>query len=166
MGYDYLWNQVRVKGGAYGCMSAFGRSGDSYFVSYRDPHLRVTNEVYEGVPAYLEQFDADEREMTKYIIGTVSDLDVPMNPAAQGSRSLNAYFSGITVEELQQERDEILNATPEQIRALAPLMRAILEDECICVIGNEEKIKEAKELFGTIRTQTGAGVEEDEEEEA
>lgn len=166
MSYDYLWTNVRVKGGAYGCMSAFGRSGDSYFVSYRDPHLRVTNEVYEGVPAYLEQFDADEREMTKYIIGTVSDLDVPMNPAAQGSRSLNAYFSGITVEELQQERDEILNATPEQIRALAPLMRAILEDECICVIGNEEKIKEAKELFGTIRTLTGAGLEEDEEEEA
>lgn len=151
MSYDYLWTNVRVKGGAYGCMSAFGRSGDSYFVSYRDPHLRVTNEVYEGVPAYLEQFDADEREMTKYIIGTVSDLDVPLNPAARGSRSLNAYFSGITLEELQQERDEILNATPEQIRGLAPLMRAILEDECICVIGNEEKIKEAKELFGTVR---------------
>ncbi len=156
MSYDYLWTNIRVKGGAYGCMSAFGRSGDSYFVSYRDPHLKQTNEVYEGIPAYLEQFDADEREMTKYIIGTVSDLDVPLNPSAKGSRSLNAYFSGITEEEMQRERDEVLNATPEQIRALAPLMRAILADDCICVIGNEEKIKDSKELFGTIRMLSGS----------
>lgn len=155
MSYEYLWNNVRVKGGAYGCMSAFGRSGDSYFVSYRDPHLKLTNEVYEAIPEYLEQFDANEREMTKYIIGTVSELDVPLNPAAQGSRSLNAYFSGITTEEMQQERDEILSAAPEQIRALAPLMRAILEEECICVIGNEEKIKGAEDLFQTVRTLGG-----------
>ena len=165
LNYDYLWMNIRVKGGAYGCMSAFGRSGDSYFVSYRDPNLRVTNEVYEGVPSYLEQFSADEREMTKYIIGTVSDLDVPLNPAAKGSRSLNAYFTGITVEELQQERDEILNATQEQIRELAPLMRAILADDCICVIGNEEKIREAEELFGTIRMLTNAGGSEENDEE-
>ena len=165
MSYDYLWTNIRVKGGAYGCMSAFGRSGDSYFVSYRDPNLRVTNEVYEGVPSYLEQFSADEREMTKYIIGTVSDLDVPLDPAAKGSRSLNAYFTGITVEELQQERDEILNATQEQIRELAPLMRAILADDCICVIGNEEKIREAEELFGTIRMLTNAGGSEENDEE-
>lgn len=155
MSYDYLWTNVRVKGGAYGCMSAFGRGGDSYFVSYRDPHLKQTNEVYEGIPAYLEQFDADEREMTKYIIGTVSELDVPMNPSAKGSRSLHAYFSGLTEADMQQERDEILNATPEQIRALAPLMRAILADDCICVIGNEEKIKAEKELFGMIRMLSG-----------
>ncbi len=157
MGYDYLWTNIRVKGGAYGCMSSFSRTGDSYFVSYRDPNLSATNEVYEGVPQYLGQFSADEREMTKYIIGTVSDLDTPLTPAMKGSRSLSAYLSGLTFEELQQERDEVLSATPEQIRALAPLVRAVLADDALCVIGNEEKIRKERALFGSIRMLAGSG---------
>lgn len=148
MSYDYLWQNIRVLGGAYGCMAAFGRTGDSMFVSYRDPKLAETNAVYEGVPAYLEQFDVDEREMTKYIIGTISELDTPLTPSMKGSRSLNAYFSGITDEDVQRERDEILHAQPEQIRALAPLMRAILDGQNFCVIGNEQKIRENAALFG------------------
>ncbi len=156
MSYDYLWTNIRVKGGAYGCMSAFGRAGDSYFVSYRDPNLGKTNEVYEGVPEYLEQFTADEREMTKYIIGTVSELDTPLTPSLQGSRSLNAYFSGITFEDMQKERDEILSATQDQIRALADYVRAILSDDAICVIGNEERIREAEKLFMNVLPLTNA----------
>ncbi|MFR3321582.1 MAG: hypothetical protein ACLTSZ_11170 [Lachnospiraceae bacterium] len=104
MNYDYLWQNIRVLGGAYGCMSAFGRGGDTMFVSYRDPKLAKTNEVYDGIPAYLEQFEADEREMTKYIIGTISELDTPLTPSMKGSRSLNAYFCEITEEEVQKER--------------------------------------------------------------
>ena len=77
LSYDYLWMNLRVKGGAYGCMSGFKRSGESYFVSYRDPHLKRTLDVYEGIPAYVRDFQADEREMTKYIIGTISGKDVP-----------------------------------------------------------------------------------------
>ena len=150
MSYDYLWTNIRVKGGAYGCMSAFGRSGDSYFVSYRDPNLRRTNEVYEGVPQYLEQFEADEREMTKYIIGTISEIDTPLTPAAKGRRSLSAYITGLTLEEVQRDRDEILEATQEKIRALAPLVRAVLDEHAFCVIGNEEKIREDQDLFGTV----------------
>jgi hypothetical protein len=151
MSYDYLWVNIRVKGGAYGCMSSFGRTGDSYFVSYRDPNLRATNEVYEQVPQYLESFDADEREMTKYIIGTISEMDTPLTPSAKGRRSLNAYFSKISFEEMQKERDEVLDATPEQIRALAPLVRCVLEDQAICVIGNEEKIQKDRDLFASIQ---------------
>ena len=150
MNYDYLWQNIRVLGGAYGCMSAFGRSGDTMFASYRDPKLAKTNEVYDGIPAYLERFEADEREMTKYIIGTISELDTPLTPSMKGSRSLNAYFCGITMEEVQKEREEILNATCEQIRALAPQIRAVLGQQNLCVIGNEQKIKENKELFERI----------------
>ena len=84
LSYDYLWINLRVKGGAYGCMSGFKRSGESFFVSYRDPHLRRTLEVYEGVPEYVRTFAADEREMTKYIIGTISGKDVPRTPQTQG----------------------------------------------------------------------------------
>ncbi len=150
MSYDYLWQNIRVKGGAYGCMSSFGRMGDSYFVSYRDPNLRKTNQVYDGVPEYLESFRADEREMTKYIIGTISDLDTPLTPASKGRRSLNAYFTGLTFEEVQKERDEILAAEPEKIRGLAPLVRSILDQDYFCVIGNEEKIREEEEMFDAI----------------
>ncbi|MCD7813304.1 MAG: insulinase family protein [Lachnospiraceae bacterium] len=159
MSYEYLWVNIRVKGGAYGCMCSFHRRGDSFFVSYRDPHLGGTNKVFEGVPAYLRAFDADEREMTKYVIGAISDMDTPLTPAMKGSRSLNAYFTGITEEEVQRERDEVLSATPEQIRALAPLVQSILDAEAICVVGNEEKIKGAAELFGSVRSLAGADTE-------
>ncbi len=151
MSYDYLWVNLRVKGGAYGCMCSFYRRGGAYFVSYRDPHLRQTNEVYEGIPAYLREFDADEREMTKYIIGAVSELDTPLTASMKGSRSLNAYFANITEEEIQQERDEILSATPEKIRALAPLVQAVLDENAICVVGNEEKVLNEKDLFCSVR---------------
>lgn len=150
MSYDYLWTNIRVKGGAYGCMSSFGRTGSSYFVSYRDPNLRSTNTVYEGVPAYLEQFEADEHEMTKYIIGTISELDTPLTPQMKGSRSLNAYISGLRFEEVQKERDEILEAVPEQIRALAPLVRGVLSENAICVIGNEGKIRAEEGMFKSV----------------
>ncbi len=157
MSYDYLWINLRVKGGAYGCMCAFNRKGGSYFVSYRDPHLKATNEIYDGVPAYLREFEADERQMTKYIIGAISELDTPLTPAMKGSRSLNAYFSGITDEDVQREREEILNATPGQIRELAPLVQSVLDFDAICVIGNEEKIKDAQDMFLTVRRLSGGG---------
>lgn len=156
MSYDYLWTNIRVKGGAYGCMCAFGRGGDCGFVSYRDPNLEKTLQVYEGVPEYLEQFDADEREMTKFIIGTMSEMDTPLTPSMKGRRSLSAYMSGVTYEQLQKERDEILGASKEQIRAVAPLVRAALADDALCVVGNEEKIRGAKDLFGTILPLTGS----------
>ena len=87
LSYDYLWQNVRVKGGAYGYMSSFNRLGDGYFVSYRDPNLEKTNEIYEGITDYLRTFDVSDRDMTKYIIGTISNIDQPMNPVAKGDRS-------------------------------------------------------------------------------
>lgn len=156
MSYEYLWVNIRVKGGAYGCMCSFSRRGDSFFVSYRDPHLRGTNEIYEKIPAWLEAFDADEREMTKSIIGAISEMDTPLTPSGRGARSLNAYFEQITEEQVQKERDEVLSATPKQIRALAPLVRAILGENALCVVGNEEKIQDARELFLAVRALCGA----------
>ena len=147
LSYDYLWINVRVKGGAYGCMNTFLRSGESYFVSYRDPNLSDTLDVYDRIPEYIKSFSPDERDMTKYIIGTFSALDTPMNPEAKGSRSLSAYLEGITYEQIQKERNEILNAQPEDIRRLADLVEAVLKKDSICVIGNENMIKESAGLF-------------------
>ena len=150
LSYDYLWINVRVKGGAYGCMNTFLRSGESYFVSYRDPNLSDTLDVYDRIPEYIKSFSPDERDMTKYIIGTFSALDTPMNPEAKGSRSLSAYLEGITYEQIQKERNEILNAQPEDIRRLADLVEAVLKKDSICVIGNENIIKESAGLFENV----------------
>ena len=150
LSYDYLWINVRVKGGAYGCMNTFLRSGESYFVSYRDPNLSDTLDVYDRIPEYIKSFSPDERDMTKYIIGTFSALDTPMNPEAKGSRSLSAYLEGITYEQIQKERNEIPNAQPEDIRRLADLVEAVLKKDSICVIGNENMIKESAGLFENV----------------
>ena len=150
LGYEYLWTNVRVKGGAYGCMCNFGKAGDSYFVSYRDPNLKKTMDTFEKTGDYLRSFTADERTMTKYIIGAISDLDIPMNPSAKGSRSSSAYLTNQTYEEIQKERDELLACTQDDIRALADYMDAIMKAEAVCVVGNGQAIEENKEMFGTI----------------
>ena len=151
LSYEYLWMNIRVKGGAYGCMSSFLRTGDSYFVSYRDPNLAKTNAVYEKIPEYVASFDPDERDMTKYIIGTFGALDTPLNPEAKGSRSMAAYLEHLTYEEIQKERDEILTATPEDIRSLSDLIASILSDQCLCVVGNEHAIREESGMFTSIQ---------------
>lgn len=151
LGYDYLWIQIRVKGGAYGVMSGCGRMGDGYFVSYRDPNLSKTSEVFEQIPGYLKSFEADEREMTKYIIGTVSSMDTPLTPSLKGNRDLNMYLSEIPYEQLQRERDQVLGADQEDIRALSDITAAILNTGSICVIGNDTKIDQEAHLFHETR---------------
>lgn len=150
MSYEYLWTQVRVKGGAYGCMCQFGKTGESYFVSYRDPNLEKTLEVYENAADFVAAFEADERTMTQYIIGAVSALDIPLTPAAKGVYSLSGYMTGLTFEKVQQERDELLATDAGTIRKLAAYIRAFMEDGCLCVVGNEEKIKRQEALFGSV----------------
>ena len=150
MGYDYLWNRVRVKGGAYGCMCSFGKSGDSYFVSYRDPNLEKTVDVYEKAAEYVEGFEADERTMTQFVIGAISELDVPMTPAAKGLYSLTGYMTKLPFASVQREREELLAATPEDIRGLAGHIRAFMGDDCLCVVGSEEKLKEREGMFGKL----------------
>ena len=147
LNYDYLWMNIRVQGGAYGCSGNFRRNGDAFLVTYRDPHLQRTLDVYEALPAYLEQFAADEREMTKYIIGTISELDTPMNASAKGTAALNSYFCGYGQADMQQERDEVLGASQEDIRALADMIRGVLAQKQICVVGSEASISKHGEVF-------------------
>lgn len=150
LSYEYLWQNIRVKGGAYGCMSNFNRVGEGYFVSYRDPHLKRTMEVYEGVVEYLRNFTVSERDMTKYIIGTMSNIDQPLTPSAKGERSMNLYMGKVSAEMIQAERREILEAGQEDIRRLARVVEAVLAADQLCVIGSEEKLEEDKELFETL----------------
>ncbi len=148
--YDYLWLNVRVKGGAYGSMCSFNRSGNSYFTSYRDPNLMETYEIYKNAASYVEDFDADDRDMTKYIIGAISKLDTPFTPSAEGNFSYVAYLMGLSDEDLQRERDEVLGSNVEIIRGLAPYVEAATKNEVICAIGNENKLEAVKDNFETV----------------
>ena len=152
LGYDYMWNNIRVKGGAYGCMSGFSRNGDSYLVSYRDPNLDKTISIYEGIPEYLESFDVDDRDMTKFVIGTISSYDTPLTPSSRGSRSMLAYLTNLSYDYIQRGREAVLTVKPEDIRALAPLMKAVLAQNNLCVVGGEEKIEDNKELFMNVKS--------------
>ena len=150
LGYEYLWNRIRVEGGAYGCMSSFTREGNAFLVSYRDPHLQRTITTFEETAQFLRGFDADERTMTKYIIGAVSALDQPMTPFIYGRYSLGSLLSGLDDAMLQQERDQVLDASPADIRALADYLDDVMEDGVLCVVGSDAKIRENSALFGEI----------------
>lgn len=148
---EYLWGRVRVMGGAYGCMTGFTRSGNMYFVSYRDPNLKETLKAYNEAYAFVKDFDCDEREMVKYIIGTMSRIDAPLSPSMKGSASVDYYFMGITQNDIQETREQILDTRPVEIRGLADMLKTTMEEEYLCVQGNEDKIREDKDVFHSIK---------------
>lgn len=147
--YDYLWNRVRVQGGAYGGFAQFDRTGNMICGSYRDPNLRETLDVYDETVDYLKNFQVNDREMTKYIIGTISQLDTPLTPSMKGERAASQYIQKLAWENFQQERQEVLATRQEDIRALAGVVADVMQQDCICVLGGEEKIKACQDCFDT-----------------
>ncbi len=145
--YGYLWTKIRVQGGAYGAFTRFYDNGDMVFCSYRDPNLGSTVDAYDALADYLETFNVSDREMTKYVIGTLSRIDMPLTPSLRGDKAMNRFFTGTTLEAVQQRRDQLLATTAGDIRALAPLIRAVISEGNICVMGSETKIREEAGLF-------------------
>ncbi|NEU04344.1 insulinase family protein [Clostridium senegalense] len=152
MKLDYLWNKIRVQGGAYGAMTSLVRSGNMVFVSYRDPNLAETLKAYDEIVKYIESFSTSEREMTKYIIGTISELDSPLTPSMKGEKAVSMYIRHITLEDLRKEREEILNATEEDMRKHADLVKAVVSKDFYTILGNDKKIKENKNIFNNLVT--------------
>lgn len=151
LNYGYLWNEIRVKGGAYGVSCNFTREKEWYFVSYRDPNLIATLDIYKAAADYLKEYKADEREVTKTIIGTISGIDTPLTPNMKGNRSMAAYFRKIDYDVLQKERNSILACSIEDIRRMADIIRAATKKSNICVIGNEKHIKDTADIFENIQ---------------
>ncbi len=149
MGYDYLWNNIRVLGGAYGCMSSFNRHGDAYFVSYRDPNLKNTVEVYERAAEYIKNVPLDDRNVLQFIIGALSELDVPMTPQTKGGYSLTTFLTGITFDDIQRDRDELLNVDADILHGLSRYIEAFMSDDIICVVGSQDAVNDNKEMFKT-----------------
>lgn len=150
--YDYLWINVRVKGGAYGCMCSFNRVGDGCFMSYRDPNLTKTYNVYNAATEYVKNFDASDRDMLKYIIGAIAKLDTPMTPSAEGAFSFSCYLSGVSDADLQSDRDAILATDVNAIRDLAPCIESLLSYDCIAALGDEDIIAKEKDVFEEVKT--------------
>ncbi len=150
MGYDYLWRMIRMKGGAYGCMSGYSKDGDAYFVTYRDPHLQMSIDTFEGAADYIKNFEADDRTMTKYVIGAISALDKPLSPNLYGRYSLTGYLTKNTDEAKQKEREQVLNTSVSDIRSLSAVIDGFMQDNNLVVVGSAQKIEEYKDLFDHV----------------
>ncbi|WKY48671.1 insulinase family protein [Eubacteriaceae bacterium ES3] len=149
---DYLWNKVRVQGGAYGAFMNVGRTGEVYFGSYRDPKLSKTLDAYQGIVGYLKDLNLSQRELEKYIIGSISNKDVPISVYVKGEVADNFYFSNVSWEDQQKERDEILGTSLDDLKAFISMIEEILEKHIICVLGSEEVIKQETDLFMEVRS--------------
>ncbi len=149
---DYLWNKIRVQGGAYGAFMNAGPSGDLYFGSYRDPKLTKTFEAIEGVVAYIKELKLSQRELEKYIIGTISSKDVPLSLAMKGEVADNLYFSKVSDFDKQKEREEILATNQASLKEFEKMLEDVLKQKVLCVLGNEEIVKKESHHFKEVRT--------------
>lgn len=147
---DWLQNQVRVIGGAYGGFCGFSPNGNTYFASYRDPNLKETLQNFDSTTVYLDKFKADSTAMTRYIIGTISNLDEPATASTKGNIATRYYFEKTTADMLNAERKEVLTTTAEDIRNMKKLVQDILARNEYCVYGSESKINENKALFDKL----------------
>lgn len=149
---DYLWNNVRIKGGAYGAFASISMNGLLYFGSYRDPNLADTLEVYRSAGEFIDQLELSERELTKYIIGTISNLDQPLTPSLENEKMMNLYFTEVSHEEILKNRQEILDTTVDEISKYADMLKQIFATPYLCVVGKGETIEANAQLFNEIKT--------------
>lgn len=148
--YEYLWSRIRVQGGAYGAFATFRLTGEVVFCSYRDPNLVNTIKVYDEMADYIASLELSERELRKYIIGTMSALDMPTTPFLDGVKYMVYYFTGKNPQDFITIQEEVIATKVENLKKLSHLVRAIMNDNYLCAMGNEQKIKDAKEYFDEI----------------
>ncbi|NLK22245.1 MAG: insulinase family protein [Epulopiscium sp.] len=147
---EYLWNELRVKGGAYDFLPNISENGNLYFITYRDPNLKESLSVFDKIPAFLNTFNADEQEMTNYIIGTFKNYDPLLNPSQKGDIGDSFYITGKSNKDYIKEQKEILNTTTKDIKNYAILIADVMKQDNYCIVGNEGKIKESKEIFDEV----------------
>ncbi|MBI9031570.1 insulinase family protein [bacterium] len=147
---EYLYNNIRVQGGAYGAIFSYGDGGHFSLVSYRDPNLAKTYKVYEGIPQFLEQYQASPAEMSKQIIGSIANIDIPLTPRGRIETSTHFHYSNVTPDYRLRVRTELLNTRAEDVKAEAENFRRALETGLRVTVGSNAKIQEDKELFDTI----------------
>lgn len=151
LSYDFLWTEVRVKGGAYGAGFQTTRSGSSRFYSYRDPRIDETVERFRTAGDWLAGvFSPTESEMDGYVVSTVASLDAPAKARELLRRQDGLYFSGATLADRARVREEVRAARTEDVRALAPSVDAIAGAGCVCAFGDGEVIRASGEDFNVV----------------
>lgn len=150
VGSDYLYTEIRAKGGAYGQGLLVNQDGDMVATSYRDPHIINTLKVYDNIADYIRNLKLTDKELKDAIIGSINTFDPNLSPQDKGELAMSRYITGLTEEEVEKNKEECLKTTLEELKEYAEVLEKVMEKEYICVIGNEEKIMEHKELFGEI----------------
>ncbi len=150
VGSDYLYTEIRAKGGAYGQGLLVNQDGDMVATSYRDPHIINTLKVYDNIGDYIRNLKLTDKELKDAIIGSINTFDPNLSPQDKGELAMSRYITGLTEEEVENNKEECLKTTLEELKEYAEVIEKVMEKEYICVIGNEEKIMEHKELFGEI----------------
>lgn len=144
---DYLWNNIRVKNGAYGAGAIFNAFGDFNLWSYRDPNLKETLDIYYNIDKYVKNFTSDNKEMNKYIIGTLNTLDVIMSPSALATYSLNLYLTNSPFYKYDEIVEEIKNTNVDDVNKLSSNFINMKDKAYVCVLGSKEKILSNPDLF-------------------
>jgi Zn-dependent M16 (insulinase) family peptidase len=135
----YLWERVRVQGGAYGAFCTFDRlSGILTLLSYRDPNIARTLDAFNGAAEYLRTLQLDKRELTRAIVGAIGDVDAYMLPDAKGSASLMRWLTGITDELREQMREEILGTRLQDFHAFAEVLDKARHNAHYCALGGNQ----------------------------
>ncbi|MDY7036453.1 MAG: peptidase M16, partial [Thermodesulfobacteriota bacterium] len=140
----YLWERIRVQGGAYGAFCLFDRlSGTLSFVSYRDPNLLKSVEAFDQTARFLSHSDLDDGELTKSIIGTIGDIDEYRLPDAKGYISMVRYLSGETDEDRQRMREEVLSTRASDFKAFGQVLETVIPTGLVKVLGSQSAIQES-----------------------
>jgi Zn-dependent M16 (insulinase) family peptidase len=147
----YLWQVVRVKGGAYGCFSKESFNESLTFVSYRDPNIKSTLEAYDDIPSWIQNLDLNDEELIQAKIGAIGLLDDSCHVSLKGSRALTRYLAHTTFDDVKKIRIELINSTLSNVKETYKLYKESLSNDTLCVIGNESKIEENKDLFKSVR---------------
>ena len=147
---EYLHDNVRAKGGAYGCGLSINNNGNLTVASYRDPNLADTFDVYDNIPTFLDKFDLSDEDVFKFVIGAVSKIDSAKTPSTLGKIALVDYITGRTLEDKKKMRSEILNTKSSDIRSHSKMITDVMAANYRCVLGNDQIINDNSEAFSNV----------------
>lgn len=143
----YLWQKLRVLGGAYGASFAIRRNGEVLMSSYRDPRLPESLEAFQGIPSFVRSLSLSSSELEQYKIGTLAAMDLPLSPPSEGKAAVSRRLRQISLDDLQREREELIAASLTGLKALADPLEIAFQNLSYCVIGSRSKILDEKHLF-------------------
>ncbi len=150
LSYDYLWNTIRVQGGAYGCGFNVSHSGECGFYTYRDPNVKSSIERFNDAGAWIREFSPSNREFDGLIVSTVAGLDEPKKALQRMNRADNQFFLGIRDDEMEGRRESVLTLKLEDLRERASDVSLIAESGAICSVGNKDILVESGEYDSIV----------------